>query len=180
MSKYVFTSERLGFRKWDLQDLDSLIALNNDDDVMEFFPYKPSRQNTQDFIARMNTMYDLKKFCYFAVDILENHEFIGFIGLCEQTYLKKLNPFVDIGWRLKKSSWNQGYATEGALACLHFGFNIIGLEKIYSVAPEINKKSELIMKKIGMEWVEIFEHPKLIEYPNLKSCVLYKTTNQSL
>ncbi len=173
MSQYLFTSQRLGFRNWTFSDLEPLAEISNDDDVMEFFPFKPSKQDTQDFIYRMQEMQEEKGFCYFAVDCIENNEFIGFIGLCEQTYLKELGAFVDIGWRLKKSIWNQGYATEGAMACLDFGFNQIGLEHIYSVAPEINIKSELIMKKIGMQRIKNFDHPKLSDYKELVSCVLY-------
>ncbi len=174
MSKYIFTSERLGFRNWTFNDTDALTEINNDSDVMEFFPFKPSKKDTQDFIFRMQETYQEKGYCYFAVDLLENHEFIGFIGLCAQTYIEELSPFVDIGWRLKKSIWNRGYATEGAKACLDFGFNQIGLKKIYSVAPEINTKSELIMKKIGMKRVKTFEHPKLLDHERLKNCVLYE------
>jgi len=174
MNPYLFQSERLGFRNWTLDDLDRLAALNNDDDVMEFFPFKPSRKDTEEFILRMQKQFTKNGFCYFAVDILDSKDFIGFIGLCEQSYLEHQDTFVDIGWRLKKSVWNQGYATEGAKACLDFGFNTIGLNEIYSVASEINLKSELIMKKIGMTKSKIFDHPKLTDYPDLVSCVLYK------
>ncbi len=176
MSNYIFTSERLGFRNWTFNDADPLAEINNDDDVMEFFPFKPSKKDTQDFIYRMQEMQKEKGFCYFAVDLLNNQELIGFIGLCQQTYLEDLGEFVDIGWRLKKSIWNQGYATEGAKACLEYGFHEIGLENIYSVAPEINTKSELIMKKIGMQRIKTFDHPKLADYKKLQSCVLYVTS----
>ncbi len=177
MNTYTFTSERLGFREWTLDDLELLTEINNDDDVMEFFPFKPSKQETKAFIVRMQEMFAEKGFCYFPVDLLENGECIGFIGLCEQTYLKDLDVFIDIGWRLKKSIWNKGYATEGAKACLDFGFQQMGLNKIYSVAPEINLKSELIMKKIGMQRIKTFIHPKLLDNDRLKHCVLYEQQN---
>ncbi|MCK8524033.1 GNAT family N-acetyltransferase [Aquimarina sp. D1M17] len=174
MSNYIFKSERLGFRNWSFNETEALFEINNDDDVMEFFPFKPSEKDTHNFIHRMLQMQKEKGFCYFAVDILENSEFIGFIGLCEQTYLEELGSFVDIGWRLKKSIWNKGYATEGAKACLEYGFNTINLETIYSVAPEVNVKSELIMKKIEMQKTKTFEHPKLLDNSRLKNCVLYQ------
>lgn len=180
MIDYLFSSNRLGFRNWTLGDLDPMAALNDDADVMEFFPFKPSRQNTEEFIVRMQQQFAKNGFCYFAVDLLETNEFIGFVGLCEQNYLEGQDTFVDIGWRLKKSVWNKGYATEGAKACLDFGFTQIGLHAIYSVASEINTKSELIMKKIGMEKIKTFDHPKLVAYPELVSCVLYKTSNNLL
>ncbi|MDH7445946.1 GNAT family N-acetyltransferase [Aquimarina sp. 2201CG14-23] len=176
MNDYLFSSERLGFRNWTLDDLDTMAAMNNDDDVMEFFPFKPTRKNTKDFIVGMQQQFAKNGFCYFAVDILESKEFIGFIGLSEQSYLEDTPVFVDIGWRLKKSTWNQGFATEGAKACLDFGFNQIGLDQIYSVAPEINIKSELIMKKIGMERLKVFKHPKLMNDKRLRNCVLYLTS----
>jgi len=174
MSPYIFTTARLGFRNWVSSDIDTLSNINQDDDVMEFFPFKPSRKDTEDFIVRMQTLYTEKQFCYFAVDTLEHKECIGFIGLCEQNYLNEIGNFVDIGWRLKKSSWYKGYATEGAKACLDYAFNQLQLETIYSVAPVINQKSESVMKKIGMTRIKTFDHPKLTEYENLRSCVLYQ------
>ncbi len=174
MATYLFTSLRLGFRNWKHDDLDILAQINNNEEVMKFFPFKPTKEESKSFIIRMQNMYAEKGFCYFAVDLLDTKEFIGFIGLAEQTYLKDLGAFIDIGWRLKKSIWNKGYATEGAMACLDFGFNKIGLQKIYSTAPEINKKSELIMQKIGMQQIKTFEHPKLLNDELLKKCVLYE------
>ncbi|MHA7058933.1 GNAT family N-acetyltransferase [Aquimarina sp. M1] len=173
MSKYIFKSKRLGFRNWTLDDLAPMAAMNDDDDVMEFFPYKPSEVETKEFILRMQEQYAKYGFCYFAVDILESKTFIGFIGLSEQAYLVNKSTFVDIGWRLKKSVWNLGFATEGAKACLDFGFRTIGLNDIYSVAPAVNIKSELIMKKIGMKKVKTFKHPKLLNDKRLVNCVLY-------
>ncbi|OED48071.1 GNAT family N-acetyltransferase [Flavobacteriaceae bacterium (ex Bugula neritina AB1)] len=177
MNTYLFTSERLGFRNWTLNDLDTLTEINNDEKVMEFFPFKPSKENTRNFILKMQQQYSDKGFCYFAVDILETNEFIGFIGLSEQTYLDDLGPFVDIGWRLHRDFWNKGYATEGANACLDFGFTTVNLDKIYSLAPEINIKSEAVMKKIGMQKIKIFQHPKLLDNNRLVNCVLYVKHN---
>ncbi|MBW1295063.1 GNAT family N-acetyltransferase [Aquimarina litoralis] len=175
MKPYLFQSERLGFRNWSIEDADIFFKeVNNDDVVMEFFPFKPSLEQTKDFITRMQQMYERTGFCYFAVDLLENNDFIGFIGLSEQSYLEELNTFVDIGWRLKKSVWRKGYATEGAEACLKYAFENLGLKNIYSVASEINTNSIAVMKKIGMQQIKTFEHPKLLDHPEIVSCVLYR------
>ncbi|SEM13170.1 Protein N-acetyltransferase, RimJ/RimL family [Aquimarina amphilecti] len=177
MNSYLFKSERLGFRNWTINDVDVFFTeINDDDDVMEFFPFKPSRTQTENFILRMQQMYNKTKFCYFAVDLLDTNELIGFIGLSEQSYIKELGTFVDIGWRLKKSVWKKGYATEGANACLKYGFEHLELKKIYSVASEININSIAVMKKIGMQQIKTFNHPKLVNSPNLVSCVLFSIT----
>ncbi len=78
----------------------------------------------------MKDSYDVKGYCYFAVDNLENNEFIGFIGFAYQNYETDFTPNVDIGWRLKSSACNKGFASEGAKRSLEYGFNNLGLIKI--------------------------------------------------
>lgn len=172
--KYIFTSERLGFRNWELADIDHLFQINSDKKVMEFFPGIPTKQQTAEFIERMKNQYANKGFCYFAVEKLENQEFIGFIGLSEQTYKADFTPCIDIGWRIKSSEWNKGFATEGAKRCLNYAENNLKIEKIYSIAPKVNIKSELIMIKIGMTKLYDFEHSLLTDNERLKICVLYE------
>lgn len=174
MSSYLFTTRRLGFRTWKEADSSSLHEINSDDAVMEFFPGKPSEEDTHNFIVRMQGQFVEEGFCYFAVDVLEKKEFIGFIGLSVQSFTADFTPCIDIGWRLKRSAWNKGYATEGALGCLDYGFNNLGLEEIYALAPLLNVKSEAIMKKIGMKRCKTFEHPRLLLHERLKECVLYR------
>ena len=174
MKKHLYTSERLGFRNWSLTDLEQLSAMNSDPKVMEFFPKVYSKEESKDFILRMQSHFNKYDYCYFAVDHLIDKEFIGFIGLCFQDYEAFFTPCVDIGWRLKKSSWNAGYATEGALATLDYAFNKLSLESVYSIAPEINLKSQKIMRKIGMKKLGLFKHSKLKETPNLQTCVVYE------
>jgi RimJ/RimL family protein N-acetyltransferase len=175
IKKYIFTSERLGFRTWQLSDIDSMHEINSDEKVMEFFPFFPTKTQTEDFIKRMIIQYQDKGFCYFAVDKLEDNEFIGFIGLSEQTYEADFTPCVDIGWRIKRSEWNKGFASEGAKKCLEFALIELKLENVYSIAPKVNKKSEHIMTKIGLKKQKEFEHILLMNNEQLKTCVLYKT-----
>ncbi len=172
---YLFTSERLGFRNWHLSDIDKMQKINADEKVMEFFPNIPTREQTEEFIKRMKKQYKNKGFCYFAVDKLDDNEFLGFIGLSEQNYEADFPPCVDIGWRIKGGEWNKGFASEGAKKCLDNVLNILNLEKVYSIAPKINTKSEHIMIKIGMKKQYEFEHALLTNNDRLKTCVLYKT-----
>ncbi len=173
--EYIFSSERLGFRNWNAIDIDKMHEINSDHKVMEFFPGIPKREQTIAFIERMQRLFENKGYCYFAVDKLEGNEFIGFIGLMEQTYEADFTPCVDIGWRLKSSEWNKGYATEGAKRCLDYSLNELKLESVFATAPKVNVKSERVMIKIGLKKQYEFEHPLLKDNENLKKCVLYKT-----
>lgn len=170
---YLFTSERLGFRNWQDTDLDTLSAMNADADVMEFFPKTLTREYSQKFMQRLSQHFEEKGYTYFAVDILDTGECIGFIGLHDQKYEAPFMPCVDIGWRLAKSFWGNGYATEGAKRCLEYGLETLNLEKIYAVATVINLPSIRIMEKIGMQKAGTFVHPKLVDNKQLRDCVYY-------
>ncbi len=172
--KYIFKSERLGFRNWIDSDIKKMARINSDKEVMKFFPKTYSEKETFLFVERMQNQYAKRGFCYFAVDKLIDGEFIGFIGLSEQTFKSNFTPCIDIGWRIDKKEWNKGYATEGALQCLYFAKNELRINKISSIASIINTKSEHIMKKIGMQKIKTFEHPLLAHDERLKACVFYQ------
>lgn len=171
--EYIFKSERLGFRNWIKNDLKPMAAINSDSEVMQFFPNVQTEGKTQQFIERMQCQFEEKGFCYFAVDKLDGQEFIGFIGLSEQTFKADFTPCIDIGWRLAKRAWGCGYATEGALKSLDYAFNSLELDEVLSIASTVNLQSINVMEKIGMKKVEKFEHPVLKDDPRLKECVLY-------
>ena len=178
MSKeYLFTSKRLGFRNWIDSDIDKMIDISSDPDVMEFFPATATKIQTIEFIDKMRLMYVEKGYCYFAVDQLKDGSFIGFIGLCYQTYKSQFTPSVDIGWRLNKKYWNNGFATEGAKKCLDYGFNKLGLNKIIATTPIINIKSIRVMEKIGMAKLTEFKHPRVQSDNKISDCVCFEIFN---
>jgi len=177
MSKYLFTSNRLGFREWNSDDLPIMASINADPKVMEFFPSIQSVSQTEEFIKRNQKMFAENRFCYFAVELLETNELIGFIGLSQLTFESSFTPCVDVGWRIGLKYWNCGYATEGAKRCLLYAFEDLKLKEVFSVAPVINVKSIAIMHKIGMLQRTYFEHPLLNNFDHLKKCTLFYISN---
>jgi len=171
---HLFTSQRLGFRNWEEKDIPKMAAISGDPEVMQYFPSTSTIEQTRQLIYRMQTSFKERGYCYFAVDRLDTGEMIGFIGLMYQDYDVDFNPCVDIGWRLKKNAWRQGFASEGASACLDYAFRKLELESVVAVATCINIPSEGVMQKIGMKKVKEFVHPKLIHDERLKDCILYE------
>lgn len=172
-TNYLFASERLGFRSWKDEDLEIMAELNSSELVMEHFPFCLKRQATKEMLERFSVHFEENGYTYFAAEIIETGELIGFIGIFNQVYKSRFNPSVDIGWRLKVSAWNKGYATEGAKRCLKFAFEEIHLKSIVAVCTVANVNSEKVMQKIGMKKQYVFNHPKLIEYPDYEKCILY-------
>lgn len=174
MKKYHFTSQRLGFREWEDGDVSSFSELNGDPDVMAFFPALMSEEQTRAMVERIQQHFDQNGFGFYATDVLENGEFAGMLGLSRPRFESFFTPCVEIGWRLQKKFWGVGLATEGALACLDFGFRNLGLKEIYSFTTVSNKKSERVMQKIGMQKIGEFDHPQIADDSPLKRHVVYK------
>ncbi len=163
--KYIFTSERLGFRNWTNRDVDEFAKLNADETVMEHFPKTLSEKEVEELIEKLREHFEKNGFTYYATEILATKEFIGMIGLAYQEYKTVFTPAIDIGWRLKRSAWGKGYATEGAKRCVEYAFDELGINKIISVCTIKNQKSENVMKKIGMTKIGEFNHPEMIHHP---------------
>ena len=154
--------------------MDQFAELNANEEVMEHFPAPLTRQETADFIERLQDHYEKYGHNYFAVEILESGDFIGFIGVVHQTYETEFTPAVDIGWRLKPSSWGKEFATEGAKRCVKFAFEDLKLDRIIATCTIDNKGSEQVMKKIGMTFGGEFKHPRLKERPEYEDCIWYE------
>jgi len=174
VKEYTFTSPRLGFRNWIDADIPQMIEVSADPEVMEYFTATATPDETRSFIEKMQSMYSERRHCYFAVDRLEDNQFIGFIGLCYQTYESSFTPGVDIGWRLHKHYWGQGYATEGARANLEYAFHTLYLKSVFATTVEQNLPSINVMKKIGMTKKLEFVHPKLIDHKRFLKCFCYE------
>ena len=175
---YTIQTQRLGLRNWQPADFDLFAEMNANEEVMRFFPKTFNREESIAGAKRYMEHLEKYGYTYFAVDKLTDGEFIGFIGLFYQTYESHFTPCTDIGWRLRKMAWGKGYATEGAKACLQFGFAEKGLALIYSVCPKLNIPSEKVMQKIGMQKEGEFDHPKIADGSPLRRCNLYKISRE--
>ena len=174
MTNYIITTVRLGLRNWLPSDVVPFAELCKDPEVMRHFPSVLSSVETNELIGNLTRHFADFGYTYFAVDVLETGEFIGFIGLKYQTWKSIYTPCVDIGYRLKRSSWGKGYATEGAKACLDNARSLFKIEEVYSFTTDTNKASEHVMKKIGMQYIGTVQHPAILNDPRFKHCVVYK------
>lgn len=164
---------RLILRDWIPADEAPYIALNADKEVMEFFP---STKTAPESIAQIERLSDdIKKqgYGFFAAERKDSNQFIGFIGVAHPGFESHFTPCVEIGWRLSREHWGYGFATEGANACLEFGFDMLGFRKIYSFTSVHNIRSEKVMRRIGMMKEGYFDHPAIEDGHFLKRHVLY-------
>jgi ribosomal-protein-alanine N-acetyltransferase len=179
----VIETERLYLRQWQASDFAIFAEMNADAEVMAYFP-KLLSTSVSDIIAKKcQQLIADKGWGLWAVSLkphLEKQDaFIGFVGLNETHADMSFAPAVEIAWRLHKKYWGQGYATEAAHAALHFAFTELSLDEVVSFTAVINKRSQLVMERIGMtDTQDNFYHPALNADHRLAEHVLYKITRQ--
>jgi 3-dehydroquinate dehydratase / shikimate dehydrogenase len=166
-------------RPWTEQDLEPFAQLNADARVREYFPGLLSREESDASVMLASKRIQRCGWGFWAVSLVETGEFIGFIGLEEVYFSAPFNqsaPVVEIGWRLAFNHWGKGYATEGALAALKYGYETLGLEEIVSFTTVTNQRSRNVMEKIGMHHnpQDDFDHPAFPEGHPLRRHVLYR------
>lgn len=175
----IIQTNRLILRPWMEQDLELFAQMNADPRVREYFPKLLSRQESDASVKLMSDHIQRCDWGFWATSLLDTGEFIGFIGLEDVSFTAPFNqsaPAVEIGWRLAFHHWGKGYATEGALASLKYGYETLGLKEIVSFTAVANQRSRNVMEKIGMHRREEddFDHPNLLEGHPLRRHVLYR------
>lgn len=181
MSLLPFLTERLIVRNWEDRDRDLFFAINSDDRVMEFFPFRRSREQSDEMMDRLHASIDEKGFGFAALELRDTGECIGFCAIASAAMEGAGFPadMIEIGWRLHHPFWGKGYATEAARAWLAKGFGELGLQEIVSFAVHDNVRSTSVMERIGMrrDASRDFDHPGIPDtHPHLKRHVFYSLT----
>ncbi|MPZ28569.1 MAG: GNAT family N-acetyltransferase [Micromonosporaceae bacterium] len=169
---------RLLLRRWREADLRPFAALNADPTVMAHYtaPLTPARSDH--LVDRIESAFTRDGFGLWAVEVTATGQFIGLTGLAEVTFAAHFVPAVEVGWRLARQAWGNGYATEAARAALEYGFEVVGLDEIVSFTSVPNRRSQAVMRRLGMthDPADDFDHPHLPAGHRLRRHLLYRIT----
>jgi RimJ/RimL family protein N-acetyltransferase len=176
----IVETERLLLRPWRSSDRSPFASLNADPEVMQHFPAPMSRAASDEFADRIERHIGEHGWGLWAVEIKDADPFVGFIGLWPVGFdlLRRREP-VEIGWRLARSAWGRGLATEGARAALEVAWNELGLDDVVSFTARTNTRSVAVMERIGMTFEAEFQHPRLPEGHPLRPHLLYRVDRPS-
>jgi RimJ/RimL family protein N-acetyltransferase len=171
-------TERLILRGWRESDLAPFAAMNANPEVMRHFPACLDRAGSDALVERQQEGLRQDARGLLAVQTRGDGVLIGFIGIMRVNFGGPLDGLPEIGWRLARPAWGQGYASEGASASLAHAFATLGDAEVVAVAPQRNTGSLAVMRKIGMQRDPVgdFEHPRLTDSPHLQPCQLYRMT----
>jgi RimJ/RimL family protein N-acetyltransferase len=174
------TTQRLRLRQWRESDREPYAALNADPAVMRFFAGTQSREASDRSIDTWRTELNERGWSNWAVETLESGAFVGFIGLSVPKRALPFVPCVEVGYRLAKEHWGNGFATEGAKAALDVAFTRLALDEVVSFTALLNLPSRAVMERIGMTNAnEDFDHPALPEGSELRRHCLYRISREA-
>src|SRR5947209_7291234 len=108
---------------------------------MRYFPERLTREASDEFAAGIRATIDREGWGLWAVEVVAGPAFIGFVGLNRAQFRAHFTPAVEVGWRLARPYWGEGYATEAAGAALSFGFGQLEVPGIVSFTSAINDRS---------------------------------------
>ena len=154
--------DRLLLREFQPSDLVDVHVYAGDPFVTRYMTWAPNTlEETRAFLEQvMRLAREEPRMTYeLAVTLRDTGELIGGAGLRVHSVEHRNG---DIGYILRRDCWGRGYATEAARLLLHFGFDRLGLHRIWARCDPENTASIRVLQKIGMQWEGRIRHQHLV------------------
>jgi [ribosomal protein S5]-alanine N-acetyltransferase len=157
------TTERLFLRHFQATDHEPMYRIFCDPDVMRFSDGVKTKEWVRAWLETCLERYQTWGFGPYAVLEQSSQNVIGYCGLFFFPNLD-VQAEVEIGYRLKRSAWGQGYATEAAKAVRDFAFTTLGIKRFIAMIDPSNIASIRVAEKVGMKYekevmFEGYSHP---------------------
>jgi len=143
-------TERLILRQPMSHDVPTLQKLINDKAIADTtlaIPYPYDLDMGHQWIKMVQERFNKDHGINFAIVLNDTGTFIGGIGL---SYRLEYDS-AELGYWIGQQFWGNGYATEAARAVVSFGFEQLGLNRIYASHFSRNPISGNVLHKIGMK-----------------------------
>lgn len=163
-------------RRWRDTDREPFAALNADPEVRRYFPATLTREQTDADIDCYESLWKANGIGLWALERLDDGEFIGFTGLHPMPQGAPGEGHYEIGWRLARQAWHQGFATEAARAALNVAFADLDLGEVWSHTATQNRPSIAVMLRLGLRHIATAPHPRLAPDHPLSPHVYYRIT----
>ena len=169
-------------------DREPFAAMNADPEVMRYFPAALDRSTSDGLAERLDAGFDLHGHGRWALERRDTGEFIGFTGLGPMPPDVPGSGGMEIGWRVARAHWRQGFAFEAATAALDAAFASdpasaadrdaasAALLEVNSITAVINEPSRAVMRRLGMRHVDDFAHPVVPDGSPIRAHVRYVLT----
>lgn len=169
-------TERLILRGWRDDDVAPFHAMGNDPEVMRYLGPPLTIADAEAARDRMNGLQEDHGYCFWAVERKADGAFLGFCGVKPGPDGTPIAGELEIGWRLRRDAWGQGYAREAAEACLIWAWSNTDAPRIAAITVLNNANSWGLMERLGMirDHAADFDHPAVPDGSPLKRHLTYR------
>lgn len=180
MNGFRLETDRLVLRAWREEDIAPFHAICSDPEVMATLGPPLSRDETAALVGRMQALQDELGHCFWALQRREDARLIGWCGVIRGS-VGPVEGKPEIGWRMARDTWGQGFASEAARACVAWAFANLADDTVCAITSVGNQRSRAVMERIGMTYVEgaDFDHPAVPQGDPLVCHVLYRIARSS-
>ena len=151
-------TDRLTLRQFTNDDVDLLVELDSDPDVMFRItggrPTPREEIETEVLPAFLGYYERFAGYGFWAAIERTTGEFVGWFHFRPNTGHPADEP--ELGYRLRRSAWGKGYATEGSRALIDVGFREHGVRRVVAETMLVHDASRRVMEKAGMREVRRF------------------------
>lgn len=162
----ILETERLYLREMNQADFSSLCKILQDKDVMYAYEHAFDDDEAQAWLDKQIMRYNQYGFGLWAVILKETGEMIGQCGLTMQECNNK--QLLEVGYLFQKEFWHKGYASEAAIACKKYAFEVLNADEVFSIIRDTNTASQNVAKRNGMTVTERFtKHYYGVDMPHL-------------
>jgi RimJ/RimL family protein N-acetyltransferase len=159
----LLSTPRLILRKFTVEDVADLYALDQDAEVRRYIddgrPLGPWQDYQRRMIARIEAFPWGPDLGFWTARFTEG-TFVGWFHLRPN---EKVFPGeMELGYRLARRFWGEGLATEGARELLRHAFARLVLAEVMATTLEANLGSRRVMEKVGMRLERAFVYPEAL------------------
>ena len=166
----ILETQRLILRELVPEDYPALCRILQDEQTMYAYEGAFSDEEAHAWLEEQFNRYRQLHFGLWAVVLKETGEMIGQCGLTMQNW--KDGRVLEIGYLFQRAFWHHGYATEAAIACKNYAFEVLGAGEVYSIIRDTNLPSQNVARRNGMEIVDsTVKHYRGVDMPHDLFCV---------
>lgn len=162
---FFLTTERLGFRTWQPDDIDLAVGLWGDREVARFtYAEPPGQVVLEERLAREISMQNEHGFQYWPIFLLDGGVHIGCCGLRPYRLEDRIHEF---GVHIRPAFWRQGFAFEGGTAVIAYAFDQLGARGLFAGHNPANSASRRMLLKLGFSYShDEFYPPTGLQHPS--------------
>ncbi len=158
-------TKRLYLRELQPSDREALSKILQDEQTMYAYEGAFSDAEVQAWLDKQLKSYQRNGFGLWAAVLKETGEMIGQCGLTWQELAGE--QVLEIGYLFQRAFWHKGYASEAAMACKNYAFEMLQADEVFSIIRDTNGPSQRVAERNGMTRCgEFIKHYRGIDMPH--------------